>query len=721
MALSHPAHAPPELWGGFECSTVRLGARFRDQFVETGHADRIADLDAAAALGIRTLRYPVLWETVSPLRSDTCDWTWADARLSRMQELGIRPIVGLVHHGSGPSYTSLLDAGFAEGLAVHAGRVAARYPWVTDYTPVNEPLTTARFSGLYGHWYPHRTAQADFLRALVNQCKAVLLCMRAVRRVTPQARLIQTEDIGKTFSVAKLAYQADHENERRWLSLDLLDGRVGPTHPWHARLLGLGIARSDLDLLAEGEGAPDLIGVNHYLTSERYLDTDVQAYPSSLRGGNGHYRYADAEAVRVDLPAQKTGPEARLAEVWHRYHRPLAVTEAHHGCTRDEQLRWLHEVWEAACNLRRAGCPVEAVTVWALLGAVDWNSLLVNRHGFYEPGAFDTRSRPPRLTALGRAARSLAMEGRFEHPVLQRPGWWRRTGRHYRPSLRPGAPQEKGQPLVVLGPKGAFSNEVLRICACRGLDTLHVGAVKDIGDALAPPAGRRPWAVVDASTLELSAIAARYPGATLWAAPYTAKAVAAACAAADLPLLSFTSNLVFDGSTGPAHAEDAPSVPSGHFGVSQAQAEGLVAQVHRAPLQVRTGCVMAAGEALSLPSTLHAALAAREFPPILPPGITSLSYVPDLIHAALDLLIDGESGIWHLANQGEINWTDLAERMAGSMGITSRPLTWSGEGASNTALTSIRGFMMPSLDSAIERFLRDRSTVPDEGRRQAAE
>ena len=45
-------------------------------------------------------------------------------------------------------------------------------------------------------------------------------------RAIPAARLLQTEDLGKTFATAPLAYQADHENERRWLSLDLLDGRV---------------------------------------------------------------------------------------------------------------------------------------------------------------------------------------------------------------------------------------------------------------------------------------------------------------------------------------------------------------------------------------------------------------------------------------------------------------------------------------------------------------
>jgi hypothetical protein len=60
-----------------------------------------------------------------------------------------------VHHGSGPRHTDLLDPAFATGLADYAGAVAARYPWVTDWTPVNEPLTTARFAALYGFWYPH--------------------------------------------------------------------------------------------------------------------------------------------------------------------------------------------------------------------------------------------------------------------------------------------------------------------------------------------------------------------------------------------------------------------------------------------------------------------------------------------------------------------------------------------------------------------------------------
>ena len=103
---------PLQLWGGVECSTVRIGDEVRDQCRETGHFDRDSDLDAIAALGIRTLRYPILWDTVE--RDDgSLDFSWHDRRLQRLRELGIRVIGGLVHHGSGPRHTSVLDPGLA--------------------------------------------------------------------------------------------------------------------------------------------------------------------------------------------------------------------------------------------------------------------------------------------------------------------------------------------------------------------------------------------------------------------------------------------------------------------------------------------------------------------------------------------------------------------------------------------------------------------------------
>lgn len=423
-----------ELWGGIECTVVRVGDTWRDQLRECGHHARPGDLDAVAELGFRRLRYPVLWEHVAPDRPGECDWRWHDERLRRLRDLGMAPIVGLVHHGGGPRYTDLLDPGFPELLAEQAGRTARRYPWVRSWTPVNEPLTTARFSGLYGHWFPHRRDEASFLRMLVNECRAALLSMRAIRRAVPDAELVQTEDLGKTFSTAPLADQAAYENERRWLGLDLLCGRVDRAHPWWPRLCAAGVAERELDELLAGDLGPMVVGANHYVTSERFLDHRLALYPRHLHGGNGRGGYADVEAVRVPLqPHEATGWEPRLREVWERYGPlPLAVTEAHiGGCPEHEQVRWLLEAWQAAAALRAEGADIRAVTIWSLLGAVDWNSLLTRQTGHYESGAFDMRhpSGRPRPTLMAEAAKALAEHGAFDHPLSHQPGWWRRGDR----------------------------------------------------------------------------------------------------------------------------------------------------------------------------------------------------------------------------------------------------------------------------------------------------
>src|SRR5919112_1886407 len=230
--------APLQLWAGFECTLNRVGDVQCDQLELTGHYGRLDDLDRLAELGVRTIRYPILWERIEGGRPFGTPWEWTDRCMERLRILGIDPIVGLVHHGSGPIGTSLLDDGFAEGLAVFARRVAERYPWVTRYTPVNEPLTTARFSALYGVWYPHARDDARFLRATLNQVRASRLAMAAIRTVRSDAELVQTEDLGRTHARPALRYQADFENERRWLTFDLLTGRLTPEHALYRFLRG---------------------------------------------------------------------------------------------------------------------------------------------------------------------------------------------------------------------------------------------------------------------------------------------------------------------------------------------------------------------------------------------------------------------------------------------------------------------------------------------------
>jgi dTDP-4-dehydrorhamnose reductase len=72
-----------------------------------------------------------------------------------------------------------------------------------------------------------------------------VLAMQEIRKVRPDAKLVQTEDLGQTHSTPLLAYQAEFENYRRWLSFDLLCGRVTPDHWMWGYLLHEGLKKKN--------------------------------------------------------------------------------------------------------------------------------------------------------------------------------------------------------------------------------------------------------------------------------------------------------------------------------------------------------------------------------------------------------------------------------------------------------------------------------------------
>jgi dTDP-4-dehydrorhamnose reductase len=618
MRTGTPEQTPLEVWGGVEYTVNRVNDRWFDQMVWSGHDRRLDDLDRFAALGIRALRCPVLWERTAPRTLDDLDWRWSDERLARVRDLGIRPIVGLLHHGSGPAYTSLLDDHFPTKLARFAGAVARRYPWIADYTPVNEPLTTARFSGLYGHWYPHGRSDRDYVRALLNQLKATVLAMRAIREVRPDARLIQTEDCGRTFGRRATRPQIAHEEQRRWLTWDLLAGRVDDRHPLHGFLTHAGMTDEEEAFFLEQPVAPDVLGVNYYVTSDRYLDEREHDYPPAVRGTNGWMRYADVEAVRA-RPRGIEGHERHLMRAWRRYRIPVAITEVHLGCTREEQLRWLVESWQGACAARRRGADVRAVTAWGLLGSYNWHTLVTRDDRHYEPGAFDVRAPAPRPTALARAIRALATGAAPTHPVLATRGWWHRPTRLLHRSRIRSAPVRDTPGLVIVGSRDMLGGAFEHICHERGLACHLVDehAVDMTAPASVEAMFERytPWAVIDAGHLMPVDEAERHPARCFRLNVTAPVTLAAVCARHGVPFVTFSSHLVFDGRERQPYVEDHPPGPLNVYGACKLHAERRVLEIH-APCE----------------------------------HLMSPTYVPGLVHATLDLLVDGEHGVWHAFN-----------------------------------------------------------------------
>ncbi|HYE44889.1 MAG TPA: sugar nucleotide-binding protein [Caulobacter sp.] len=714
----------PELWGGHECTITDCGLGRYDQTRRCGHHERLEDLDAFADLGLKTLRYPLLWEQVSPDRPDQRDWAWTDRRFGRLRELGVRPIAGLVHHGAGPAYTSLLDPDFATGLADHAAASAERYPWIDAWTPVNEPLTTARFACLYGHWRPFKQEERLFWTALLNELDGVKLAMRAVRRVNPAAQLIQTEDLGRTYATPPLRDQCEHDNARRWMTWDLLCGRVTREHPMFERLARLGLG-DRLRRFADEPCPPDVIGVNHYLTSDRFLDHRLERYPAERHGGNGLVAYADVEAARVLVP----GPdlmEGALREACARYDLPVAVTEAHNACTREEQLRWIHEAWTCASRLESEGLPVRAVTVWSLLGAYDWNSLMTRWEGYYETGAFDLRGGRLRRTAVADLIRRL-IDGRPVDPLVEMPGWWRRDVRLTFPPVEREAvaiePRKNVRtagghmrPLLITGASGTLGKAFARACDLRGLDYVLTDRTRlplcdadlmaQAIDELAPSAVINTAGYVrvdDAEAEEAACMASNFEGAVR---------LAEACRERELPFVTFSTDLVFDGEADRPYLEGDTTAPLNVYGRSKALAERRIAALGGKALVIRTAAFFAAADRYNFAAAVENEIGAgRDF--FAAEDIeVSPTHVPDLVNASLDLLIDGETGVWHLANEGRVSWAQFARAIARRRGLDHRKvvgragseMNWRAPRPRLSALASTRGALLPTLDEGIARY-----------------
>lgn len=731
MSATTVTACSPELWAGVECTVNRVGDSYSDQLERTGHALRLKDLERLAQLGVRRLRYPVLWERTAPDSLDECDWSWSDERLAHLQQLGLQPIVGLVHHGSGPSYTNLLDKEFPQKLAQYAEAVARRYPWVTEYTPVNEPLTTARFSCLYGHWYPHKRDPLLFAKAFLAQCRGVILAMRAIRKINPAAQLIQTEDLGKTFSTPTLSYQAEFDNERRWLTYDLLGGRLVPHSPMWSYFRKLGVKTRELQWFLDNQVTPDVLGVNHYITSERFLDERIGRYPAEYQGGNGRQVYADVEAVRV-CAAGVAGPKEILREAWERYRVPVAVTEVHLGCTREEQLRWVKEVWDAAVELRAESVDVRAVTAWAAFGAFDWNSLLTSTADRYESGVFDLRSPSPRPTALAKMIRTLAAGDEFDHPVLDTPGWWHRLDRlSYQPvrhhheqvvsptSRRVQRSGDASRCLLITGATGTLGQAFARVCTVRGLayqllrrDELDIAD----RDSVAKAFDRyEPWAVINAAGYVRVDEAEGDVERCMRENVVGPVCLATECERKELPFVTFSSDLVFDGAKKELYVESDACSPLNVYGRSKAEAELRVLEQFSRALIVRTSAFFGPWDRFNfVQAVLQALRKGRPFHAAADVTV-SPTYVPDLVNAVLDLLIDGEHGIWHVANAGEVTWAEFARLTAVQAGLdpaavkprSGRALGFVAPRPAFTALTSERGSLMAPFEDSLERCFRE--------------
>jgi beta-glucosidase len=333
--------------------------RLMDEYELTDHYRRWSeDLDLLASLGVQKVRYGIPWHRVNPAPGKW-DWSWAEKPIHKLLDLGIDPIVDLVHYGV-PAWleNAYLHPDFPSRMAEYAAAVAEKFKGqILWYTPLNEPRIAAWYCGKLGWWPPYRRGWANFLKILLQICRGIIQSEKALHSIDPEIVLVHVDatDLYSTSSL-ELIPEVQRRQEIVFLALDLIGGRVDSAHPLWQWLRANAVQEHELDWFFSNKIDLDIIGINMYpmFTVKEILQKSGKA------------------RIRMHYGA-KTMVE-RLAELyWERYQRPLMITETASLGSARRRIRWLEESVDSIRLCRGRGILVIGYTWWPMYGLVAWS------------------------------------------------------------------------------------------------------------------------------------------------------------------------------------------------------------------------------------------------------------------------------------------------------------------------------------------------------------
>jgi dTDP-4-dehydrorhamnose reductase len=149
--------------------------------------------------------------------------------------------------------------------------------------------------------------------------------------------------------------------------------------------------------------------------------------------------------------------------------------------------------------------------------------------------------------------------------------------------------------------------------------------------------------------------------------------LAAACAAAGIPLLHISTDYVFDGTKPTAYVEDDPIAPLGVYGESKAEGEAAVRRLLDDHVILRTSWVYGVYGANFLKTVLRLARERDELRIVAdqrgcPTGTADLA---EAILAIAPLLVQREPvwGTYHFAGQGATTWQGFASEIVDAQAV----------------------------------------------------
>lgn len=359
LKQSLPAAPPRFLYtSGFE--GTQMFGHGTDVLDTTEHATRFRDdLGLLVRDGIGTFRCCISWHKVERTRG-TYDWSWTDAYLHQVRSLGLTPIADPLHHTSFPEW---LTDGFAHPDFPARYRdfveaFARRYPWITNYTVINEPLATAVLSGFTGDWYPYWRERAGIVPIILGKARAIRLVTATLARLIPNLRIVHVDTCERHHALDRPSRaHADFANRLRFVVLDLILGRVDRAHPLWGMLTRHGLTPAEAASFRANPGHVDVLGLDYYAHSEMGWTTEGRSEACAAWG----FRRVALEYVD-------------------RYRLPVMLTETNVRGRIEDRISWLKymvgECEALAGDLDERGSTLEGFCWYPFIDSTDWGSLV---------------------------------------------------------------------------------------------------------------------------------------------------------------------------------------------------------------------------------------------------------------------------------------------------------------------------------------------------------
>jgi beta-glucosidase/6-phospho-beta-glucosidase/beta-galactosidase len=187
--------------------------------------------------------------------------------------------------------------------------------------------------------------------------QGIVETVEAIKEIDPGAVMVHVEAAGLVKAAdEELESLAAEEEQRRFLSYDLVTGRVTAAHPLFPWLLQHGASREALRELERRPLALDVQGLNYYpqwSTRELYLK----------RTGRLASRVIASEASDFTEV---------LTRHYERYGAPIVVTETSAHGSDAVRATWLQTSLAAIRELRGRAIPVVGYTWFPMFTMVDW-------------------------------------------------------------------------------------------------------------------------------------------------------------------------------------------------------------------------------------------------------------------------------------------------------------------------------------------------------------